>query len=41
LILQRKYTWILFLKQQKEHWRAMWVTIVELVNVLVRYIFLF
>jgi hypothetical protein len=39
LFLQHKSTWILFLKQQKEQWRAMWVTIVvELVPV--GYIFL-
>ena len=38
LILQHKSTWILFLKQQKEQWRAMWVTNVELVPV--GYIFL-
>jgi hypothetical protein len=30
LILQHKSIWILLLKQQKEQWREMWVTIVEL-----------
>jgi hypothetical protein len=38
-ILPHKSIWILLLKQQKEQWRAMWVTIVELVPV--GYIFLF
>jgi hypothetical protein len=37
-ILPHKSIWILLLKQQKEQWRAMWVTIVEIVPVW--YIFL-
>jgi hypothetical protein len=38
LILPHQPIWILLLKKQKEHWRAMWVTIVGLVPV--GYIFL-
>jgi hypothetical protein len=38
LILQNKSIWILLVKQQKEEWREMWVTTVELVPV--GYIFL-
>jgi hypothetical protein len=38
LIVPHNSIWILLLKQQKEHRRAMWVTIVELVPI--GYIFL-
>jgi hypothetical protein len=33
LFLQHKSIWILLLKQQKEQWCAIWVTVVELVTV--------
>jgi hypothetical protein len=33
LIVPHNSIWILPLKKQKGHWRAMWVTIVELVPV--------
>jgi hypothetical protein len=38
LVVPYKSIWIILVKQPKEHWRATWVTIVELVPV--GYIFL-